>query len=276
MPDTPAAQPVEGQDPGQTLDPTTAAPAASSTAPTPVAPAPPAAAPVSSDSPWSKDLATTFTDEAQRAQVDQFLRETVQPYVTQQEQKASEAGDAIKLWNDFGESPLDTYAAVTKELFGDEIAGQLLGTLQAQIAENPTQAPAPQAPDAGQLDPRLAAAVEYVENQQANQFYEGEISRITTDHPEVDSDLFHPFVAAAEGDFDEAYRLYTEFLSGYAERHGGEQAPADPPPQVSGSDTTTAQPSNTPVEPKQQTIGEAIEEFVTEQHTAPAPPVGTA
>ena len=38
--------------------------------------------------PWANDLSSTFEDESIRTQVDSFLREKVQPYVTQLEQRS--------------------------------------------------------------------------------------------------------------------------------------------------------------------------------------------
>jgi hypothetical protein len=98
----PGAEPAEGAPPA-TADAT-----------------PPAASPApASDGPWAKDLAENFEDPATRAAVDEFLRTTVQPHVTKLEQATAPNRDAEKLWNDFRESPVETYLAVSGELFGE-------------------------------------------------------------------------------------------------------------------------------------------------------------
>src|SRR5436190_4659206 len=82
----------------------------------PAAPAPE----IDQDAPWSSDLQERISDADVRAQVDQYVRDTVQPYVTQLEQGSAEDRFARKLWNDFTENPADTYIAVTREMFGED------------------------------------------------------------------------------------------------------------------------------------------------------------
>jgi hypothetical protein len=45
-----------------------------------------------------------------------------------------------------------------------------------------------------------------------NAFYDSEINRIKTAHPELDTDQLHPFVAFTGGNFDHAAELYTDWI----------------------------------------------------------------
>lgn len=269
-PEQPSA---EGQDPQVTPDPTAAAQPPAPAAPTPAAPQP---------GPWANDLNAIFTDESTRGQVDQFLREKVQPYTTKLEQQASQSQDASRLWNDLNENPVDTYVAITEEMFGADVAQQLLGQIQQQLTEQQQQAPQTQQGnplDSLGLDPdQLRAVVDYVQNQQTSDYYEQQIQAIQQDpqYADVDTNLLHPFVAAADGDFAQGVELYrqsaAQFQSKFAPAPPAEEQ--TPPPNVLGSDTATV--GTPPTIPQKQSLGEAIEEFARENRSNPAPPVGTA
>lgn len=262
MPDDPQVQPTEGQ--GQQV-------------PIPVS------TPVG-DGPWSNDLNLIFQDEATRGQVDQFLRQKVQPYTTQLEQEKAAAKDATALWNDLSANPLDTYVAITHEMFGEEAANALLASLQENMngqEQQQQQGYEQQAP----LDPRMEAALAFIEEQQANNSYESEMYRLTSENPDVDADLMHPFVAAAGGDFDEALNLYRAYTTTYTqkqfatltpEQQAALQPAAPVAPNVMGSDSATAQPSATPLAPRKQTLDQAIGDFMAENRASrQAPPVGS-
>jgi hypothetical protein len=270
MSTTAPEQPVEGQD--QQVTPPAATPAAQ--VPAPVAPLLETPAP----GPWASDLAQLFPDDATRGTVDQFLRSKVQPYTTQLEQKASVSENASRLWNDLENQPIDTYVAITTELFGEEASQELLANLQARLQQTPQDQtpPAPGQP-APQADPRQEALYTWVEQKQAQEAYDEGIARIQGDAntQDVDTDLIHPFVAAAGGDFNQAVTMYRQFYQQFQSKN----APAEevaPPPPVTGSDTSTAAaPSHT--EPRSQSIGDAINDFMDEQRASrEAPPVGTA
>jgi hypothetical protein len=204
--------------------------------------------------------------------------------MTQLEQQAAQARDAVRLWDNLNADPIDTYVSMTTEMFGEDAGSAVLGQLQQILNGQPAPA-APQgqqqAPSPQEMDPRLAAVVEFVEQQQNNTYYEGQIERVAQEHPEVDTDLFHPFVAAANGDFNQAVELYNTWLVNYGEKYGSAAIPvpaatAPPAPAVLGSDTGTAQTSTTPVEARKQTLDEALNDFMAEQRAnRAAPPVGT-
>lgn len=228
--------------------------------------------------PWAQDLATRFPDDATRGQVDQFLREKIQPYTTQLEQKAAAGTQAQEFLGAFQTNPLDAYVSVTTDMFGEEAGTAMLTYLQQQVDQ---QAAEPgvtqeQAVENVATDPRVAAALEFFENTQASQAYDTELARIKAAHPEVDEDSFHTFVAGAEGNFDMAYNLYSQFVT----KFGVPQPAADPPPPpapVLGSDTATAQASTTQVQPRAQTIAGAVDDMMNDFRAAKeAPPVGVA
>lgn len=259
MADEPQAQPAPGQD--QQPAPTTPAPAA----------------PVIGDGPWRADLEALIEDPTYRAKVDQFLRDKVQPHTTKLEQQVAAQKDAVRLYSAFEEDSTAAYVAVTNDLFGEERAQEILAYLQQHLGATPAPEQIPgqtQMP----LDPRMQQAIDYVENQQNEAFYAKEIARVTEANPDVVEHLLHPFVAAANGDFDQAVELYhsaaADFASRFTNQPEGEPAPVAP--AVVGSDTATAQASTTPVEPKKQTMNEAIDSFMAEQRAnREAPPVGT-
>lgn len=259
--------PTQGQDQAAP-DPTAAAPS-----PAPAAPTPAGAGP------WATDLAQRFQDESTRGAVDQFIREKVQPYTTQLEQKAAASEDALRLWTAFEQNPLDAYVAVTTDMFGEDAGAQMLTYLQQQVDKETAEgATAEEAVQTVAQDPRVASAIEWAESQQAEKAYDTELGRIKAAHPEVDEDAFHTFVAGAEGNFDMAYQLYSQFV----EKFGPPQTVPEPEPApeaapVLGSDTATGQASTTQVQPNGQTIGGAIQDMMNDFRAArEAPPVGSA
>src|SRR5690349_8595531 len=116
----------------------------------PAAPAPPATPAPTPDAPWAADLASVFQDEAERARVDQFMREKYQPYVTQLEQKhapARQLYDALQ-----SENSLETYLGLAEQLYGEEAANYLAEKIIEKYGEE-AAAPAEPAPAAGDAIP---------------------------------------------------------------------------------------------------------------------------
>ena len=261
--------------------------------PTPAAtpPAPAAPTPVSSQGPWSSDLAQVFEDEAVRGQVDSFLREKVQPYTTRLEQQARVNEQATNLWQNFETDPINTYVQVTHELLGEELANEFLEFAQNRLngqQQEPAPTPTPEVPQNMTLTPEQQAAIEWSQQQQVKEYYGQQLAELKAKPENKDLvDLkdakgnsviehIHPWVQVAGGDFDQAAQL----LRGFVQEYGVPQSampeiPTPPAPNVFGSDTATAQPSNTPVEQPKQTINEAIDSWMVEQREArSAPPMG--
>jgi hypothetical protein len=208
--------------------------------------------------------------------VDEFLRTTVQPRVTQLEQATAGNRHAERLYQDFTERPEDTYYSVTQELFGDEAAEAVREALAGN--EN-----APDADDdilsdfegdLSDLPAEAREAIEYVQEQRQEQAFNAEIDRIKQDKPDLDlrPDLFYPFVTAADGDLDVAVENYEQFLNefkGTATPPPTEEAPdpAESAPATVGTDRT-----GTSVPPTEQNYGsmdEALDAFFDEQDQPP-------
>jgi predicted RNA-binding Zn ribbon-like protein len=100
--------------------------------PTPTAPEPAAPAP---SGPWANDLTSHFEDPSERARVDAFLRETVQPHVTRIEQERAQLKPAEQLYADLVENPADTYVALTEELFGEDATKAIQDQLTALFGQ---------------------------------------------------------------------------------------------------------------------------------------------
>lgn len=273
VPDDTTAQPAEGQgsDTSQTA---------------------PLAQPVGQGGgPWASDLESRFSDPAVREAVDGFLRETVQPYVTQLEQ--TRPAEAVQLWEQLNENPGETFLGITEELFGAEAAESVRDALLGQFGEgdepagdDPAAAGVDIAAGADQkLDPRVERAVSFVEQQENQRLWDSGIAGLRQkaaaegEGVQVHEELIAPFVAAA-GDFDTAYagykKWYSQFRQQFGEAPAPEPAPGEDstPPPVLGSDTTAT--STPPTEKKYSTFDDALDDFFDNDMKKSAPtPVGS-
>lgn len=236
----------------------------------PAVSAPPAAPVAPPSGPWAADLAAAFPDDTTRTQVDMFLRTKTQPYITQLEQTIASNRDAESLWNDLRDNTVDTYVQITNELYGEAAAGKVLETLQSTLNADEVGTLDQQAQAAvSELDPRLAQVIEYVENQQNEQQYNTLMKQTVDANPDVNEQLLHTFVAAAGGHFPEAVAQYRAFMAQVQPAAAATPAPVAPPVMGSGDGGS---PPNTPQIPQKQTLWEAVDEFMRDQH-AEAPPV---
>lgn len=240
-----------------------------------------------SNSPWANDIRQAFSDPQVAATVDAFMRSKYQPRMTQLEQQIAQAEQAKQLWDSFQEDPAATYAQITRELWGDEAAqaafaalenGQTPatnGTVEQTPAQESVAAPAP-------LDPRMEAMLNDWERQRELEAYDAEIAKITADptNADIDPDLIHTFVAAAEGDFNEAIQRYRAFAADFLTKYGLTPAEANAQtqtaPAVMGSEAGGAG-GDVPVQPKyvgQSGLHQAIEDTVAQmKRNVEAPPV---
>lgn len=244
----------------------------------PSTPEPTPAAPSNENpTPWNDDLAQAFTDEAVRAQVDQFLRSTVQPYVTNLEQATQQDRDARRLWEDFNTRPEATFASVARELFPDN-ADQLLEVLSGQGGDPEVPENDPEsvdfAIDEDELPESVREAVQYIQDQKQEQAFQSNLARVKADNPDVSvkDELFYPFISAAEGDFDIAIENYKEFTKEFKEELTAvpdeiTPEPETPPaPPVLNGENAAPTP---PVEPQKQTMDEALDDWFAEIKGAP-------
>lgn len=234
--------------------------------------------------PWADDLAEMFSDEGVRSQVDGFLRQRVQPRVTRLEQSVADLEPAKELYTAFEEDPGLTYLEITEELFGPEMAETVREELLQRFAEGEAPAVDEDLPGVErtqqELDPRVARAVERVEEQEEREAYERELRRIKEQDSGLVDDDFHPFVLAAEGDFDKAYAGYKQWRdrveSRYREQFGSSQETEESeaqeqPPAVLGSDVQT--PAAPPTEKRYESMDEALDDMIADIKANKAPQV---
>lgn len=241
----------------------------------PTAPDTPAPTPeVPADTPWAQDIAAQFDDPATRAAVDGFLREKVQPYVTQLEQSTQVNRDAERLWNDFTSEPVDTFGAVAVELFGQEKADALRELLSQEDADVDTEETLDDDTtltiDDDELPEHVREAVEYVQNERQQREWDQAFNQVVSDNEDIDipEELFYPFVTAADGDLDAAVDAYRGWYKTAQEKFGlnppnPDDIP-DPPPTVK-----TGNPTAPPTERKGLTLDDAMDEFFAEQNAPP-------
>jgi len=222
--------------------------------PAPEAPQPVAAPPA--PGPWSQDI-SFITDDGVRNQVDQYLREKWQPRMTQLEQTAAQATESQRLMNDLINSPNETMEALAAEL--NWTPQQLQQVVEEQVYE-PTQ-------ETPTVDPRVQNMLEHFEQQQAQSAYDQEMNRAVERHPGLKPDLFHPFVSAADGDFDNAYQMYENWVG---EWNTNAATPAEAAPPTLGGDAGSTTP---PVQPKEQSLGDAIDDFLATNRSTNPPPI---
>jgi hypothetical protein len=228
--------------------------------------------------PWATKLAATFADESTRSQVDAFLRSEVQPYTTRLEQQLATGRDAMKLWQDLQEAPAETYLSLTSELFGEDAVDQVIELL-ASDDDEPTPPPA----DQPARDPEVEELLNERRQTKAKQAYDAELARVkaerTVDNDgkrvpapgevEVIDDLFHPFVHAAEGDFNAAYEGYKQYYAQFKAQFAPAEtpSPAPQPPNTLGSDTAVAPAP--PTQRTHQSIDDALDDIFDTMRSAP-------
>lgn len=239
------AQPIEGQDP-----------------PAPVAPQ-------LSDSPWKTKLEAAFTDPAEAARVDQFMREGYQPYVTKLEQDNKDLGDKAFVYDALETDAEGSFKQMAEELFGEDVAAAVATALEGTEAAVNEETTIEEAVTA--LPKEAQEALEWVAQKrqedatsQATREYLEDLEGVIAKNPEIDKDLFHPFVVTAEGDFDKAVASYNV----WAKKAGlVKKEDPDPPPPVPG------ETPGVPATVKQgQSLDAAVDEFFADVNKVPAPP----
>lgn len=251
-----------------------------------------------STTPWSDDLEAAFEDEDLRSKVNEFLGDKVQPYVTRIEQEARPSRDATRLWDQFNDQPVDTFVQVGTELWGKEVADQIVSVLQGE-------SPAPSDEDTDvdvddeetddestqvafdDLPPEVQNAVAKQQQEDQRKAYYEEIDRVKTDYadklpkdeegnPQLNVDIFHPFVLTAQGDFDAAAEAFLSWRDTAKSEFGINIPNADDvdAPPVINSDTKNAS-GKPPQTEEYESLDDAMDAFFKEQDSPP-PTVGTA
>lgn len=232
-------------------------------------PAPEAAPAAPAAGPWSSDLASYIADDNARAEADRYLREKWQPHVTQLEQQIAQAKPALALHQDFVDDPAGTLVAVGQQLYGEEFGQQLQGLLTADEGNEPE--PEHEPTPAPAVDPRVQRMVEAFEANEQQQAYQSLLANAKTSNPDItiEDEIFHPFVIAADGDFDQAVAQYRAFQAKVAQHFGPAGEPVAAPPATLGSDATgVAVP---PIQPKYDSLDAALDDTLAEMRANRAP-----
>jgi hypothetical protein len=226
----------------------------------------------SNTGPWAADLEQYFEDESARQAADRYMREKVQPYVTNVE---SQAKPALELYSDLQENPGATYLELTTDLFGDEAAKAITAYLEQAYGEDevsgevtPPANPEAQPQNTGKVDdPRIQEMLTDWEDQRNERLYNSELERLSRENPDVviHDSLFRHHVVMADGDMDQALASYKQFVSEAASTLGlqaAPNAPTAPPTLGSGVQGGSTPP---PTEKKYESVGDAIEDWAAEQ-----------
>lgn len=244
--------------------------------------------------PWEQDIRSTFTDPQVAATVDAFLRSKIQPRMTTLEQQVAAAENAKALWDAFQEDPVAAYAEITRELYGQEHGQATLEYLQSRLQPAQTEPvaqaaqtePVAQQP---QLDPNTMLTPEELaewRRERELQAYDQAVDQILGDpaNADINRELYHTFVAAAEGDFQEAIQRYRAHVAQTLVLYGidpatataAQQAAAAAAPPVMGSEVAGAGAAP-PAQPEyrgQEGLHKAIEDATAQMtRNREAPPV---
>lgn len=227
-------------------------------------------------SPWEQDIRASFQDPAVQAQVDAFLKQKIQPHVTQVEQRAAEA---MQLYQAFETDPYAAYEAIGRELqqqqappppqylydqYGNAYDAQTRQPVappqQAAPAPSPYTPPPQQAPQQG--DPRFDEIYgEYEERQ-----YDRAKEQFLADpaNADINAVLFDQFAQHAET-WEEAAAAYRSYAAAWAQAQEA-PAPEVAPPQMGDEGDA----SNTPVE-ERKSLNDTIDEIWGQASAAPPP-----
>lgn len=242
----------------------------------------PEATPEAPTTPWDADIQAAFDDPAQREAVSAFMREKYQPYVTKLEQDSAPNRDATRLYESFVEDAPGTFTAVANEIYGPEAAQKMLDALDESPSE-PTDTPEEAADalgvDLDELPLEARQAIEFVQEQRQEAAYKEAISEVKEDllddDVELVEDLFHPFVAAADGDFRLAAENYNEWFKRGAEQFGIKVPDPNEVPDPDVTPPPTINPkaggnvSAPPTQTQGQSLDDALDEFFAENPSAP-------
>lgn len=230
--------------------------------------------------PWAAQLAQF--DETTRSSVDQFIRTSVQPYVTQLEQKNAQAQDAIRLYSSLNEAPAETYLQITSELFGDEAVDAVIALLAGEDDEETPASEAAANSSEPARDPEMEAFRQSYVADKRREAYDNEMTRVKTaaeaagDIPVVDR-LMHTFVSMADGDFDRAYEGYKQFYGEFKTSVNGEDPVVEgeqrvtAPATLGSANSTVTTP---PIEKTYSSLDDALDDFFSEQRPSAPPTVG--
>lgn len=214
-------------------------------------PAPPA------DAPWSADLRAYLGDNDEAlAAADRYMREKVQPRITQLEQTDAPAQRLYKDLTDPAKVDL-TVAAVVQQVYGEEVAEKfvaLFGDGEELTPEATAAAVQTAQETTTEVDPEEQARQEWIDEQRAREQreaddreYNEQLDAIIAT-PEFnlqprDRDLLTPFMASSDT-VGEAVSKYHAYVATFQQAHGITPAEANagqpPAPPTLGSEGAPA------------------------------------
>ena len=254
-----------------------------------------------SQSPWDSDLASAFEDEETRAKVSEFLGNTVQPYVTKLEQDSKPDRDASILWEQFNNEPVSTTIQVIRELYGEDKADAFAEILKGESDQgNETETTKPEDTTATetttppntpedrtvtfeQLPPEVQEIIQGQKLEESRKAYYAEIDRLKDEHaeelpkdedgnPRLNADTFHPFVVAADGNFDEAYKGFQSWIESARKEAGlvdaSTETETDGPPTTIDSRARDAS-ARVPEKREHMTFDDALDEMFNDLKAPP-------
>lgn len=264
--------------------------AAPADAPATGAGAPPAQAQETPAAPWAKDLEATFEDPAVRAQVDAYLREKQQPYITKLEQEKAELEGKAWVFDGLQEDPAATLREVAEQVYDVATADRIVELLEqgksveAAEAQAVAEASTPEAAaakaadqvDLDKLPPEVREAVEFARAEKARR--EAEATEKTNqdaiaegmkvydewraaelakpEHAHVVEAALHAFVHAADGDMAQGLANYLAVFP------APEGVKAEPPVTLGGSSNGGIRPTR----PSSSSVADVFGEIFDKAH----------
>lgn len=233
--------------------------------------------------PWAADLAATFEDEGVRSQVDGFMREKYQPYVTGLEQQVAGLKDAEEYYNDLTSDPGKTWVSLTHEILGDDLAAKVLGALSDEPASTTeaVTAATTETPSTSALAPEDQQLLTEIREKKARDEYTRKVDEFVEAKadPALKAQWFHPFIAAAGGNLDVAYGGYKEwvedFKAGNTDATPAEAAAETVDEPVPTLNSNTGGAAQIPTEKKYKSMDAAIDDVWKDMVNAAPGTVGS-
>ncbi len=244
---------------------------------------PPEPAPTPQAGPWAEDIRTALGEDHAAAFdiVDGYMRESVQPRITQLEEGSAPARE---LWADLQSDPDQALLDLVAARYGDDF----VPNFQALFEEKPPEATAaPEADekppaDAAQLSAEQQELLDWAQTKRAEEQraagaseYEAFKKALGEKHGLTERDLNHldPFIYTSPDDGDAAVAAYKSFLVSSGVQPEVAAEPVPDAPAVLGSEAAPGAPPPVATQyTKFSQLDDALGDFMAEQRTTATPP----
>lgn len=224
--------------------------------------------------PWAGDFAEYFGENQEvRTAADRYMREKVQPHITELEQHPSR-----QLYADMLEDFEGTVAGLLGEVYDEDTQNAFVEWMAERVegGEPPAEQPAAAAAEAQpQRSPEDQELLEWARQKrqqeqetaaqaEASEHYKTELARVKQlpGGETIIDELFYPFVAAADGDLDAALEGWKKYGGDLRAKFGIPEPEPKPAPHVLGGD---GPPSGTPpTEKKYESLDDALDDTLAE------------